>query len=111
MVVILISALNDRFANIKCGTFTRSNYAGGSAVQLLHNGNAMTRTYLNSLFGKDYDANNAKAHFVAFAMNADGAICDAHISGVQWVNDGLSAVSESSLNGKTFRINWIVFHF
>ena len=97
---------------IWCGTFTKSSYTGSTSVPLQNSsGTALTRAVLNNFFGVNYDANNAKAHYIAFAMNADGSICDAHISGAQWVNDGLAAVSESSLNGKTFRINWCVMLF
>lgn len=94
------------------GSFTKSNYTGGSSVILTHStGTTLTRATLNSWFGTNYGAEEAKAHFVAMAMNGDAKVCGIHISGAAWNNDALYAVAEESLNGKTFRINWIVFLF
>lgn len=97
---------------IWCGTFTKSNYAGGTSVQLQNSdGTSLTRATLNNWFGVNYSAEVAKAHYVAFAMNGDAATTGIHISGVAWNNDSLYAVAEDSLSGKTFRINWCVIWF
>ena len=97
---------------IWCGTFTKSNYAGGTSVQLQNSdGTPLTRATLNNWFGVDYGTETAKYHYVAFAMNGDAAVTGTHISGVAWSNDSLYAVAEESLSGKMFRINWCVMLF
>ena len=125
VIFILISALNDRLGNkmdkmsmfspkgIWCSTSTESNYQGSTSVLLKRQDEALTLDTMNKYFGTNYTAAQAVTHFVVIAMNGDGDACGVHISGVQYIPSTKRwvAVAEDSLKGKTFRINWVAFHF
>ena len=98
---------------IWCSTFTESNYQGSTSVLLKRQDEALTLDTMNKYFGTNYTAAQAVTHFVVIAMNGDGDACGVHISGVQYIPSTKRwvAVAEDSLKGKTFRINWVAFHF
>ena len=97
---------------IWCGTFVKRDYTGNTSVPLQNSsGTILTRDVLNNFFGVDYGTSTAKTHYIAFVMNADAEVCNVHISGAAWNNDALYAIAESSLSGKTFRVNWCVMLF
>lgn len=98
---------------IWCSTFTEQNYKGNTSVLLKRQDEALTVDTMNKYFGTNYTAAQAVTHFGVLAMNGDGDACGVHISGVQFIPSSKwwVATAESSLTGKTFRINWVAFHF
>ena len=56
-------------------------------------------------FGRQFDATKD----VCMAMNADGSVHGAHVTGCMWVpNDGLYATFDRVVSG-WIRINWLLF--
>lgn len=96
-----------------CASFMRYNYSGSLTSTPLRSNlkGDLTVAVLNEKFGTNYTTEEAKKHFVAFVTNGDGDSCTCHFTGTTWQGDTLYAVSESTLTGQSFRLNWCVIWF
>ena len=84
-------------------------YAGSTVANMSSNADnslrLMTPEDITENFGRAFDYTKD----VCMAMNADGSVHGAHVTGCMWVpNDGLYATFDRVVSG-WIRINWLLF--